>query len=61
MPDKKFRSFYNLENQKLNTWADHLGCEFKHHDALEDAIVTYEVFKHQREVEADNGSGFSCM
>lgn len=34
-------------NQKLNSWADFLDIQFKHHRADEDAKVTLEVMKYQ--------------
>lgn len=42
------RSVWGVENQKLSTWMNKLGIEdSKHHSALFDARVCFEVFKFQ--------------
>jgi len=45
---KKARERWQIENQKLDTWAHKLGLKFKHHNSLEDARLCYNVFKYQR-------------
>ena len=39
---------WDIKNQKLDTWADKLGIEFQHHNAIQDARLTLEVLKYQR-------------
>ena len=39
------------ESQKLDIWGNFLGIEFDHHNSLEDAGVTVEVFKYQYKIE----------
>lgn len=37
------RKLWDLQNYKLNTVANHIGCEFKHHDSIEDSRVCAEI------------------
>lgn len=39
---------YQIENQKLSTWASKLDITFEHHTALDDAKVCLEVLKYQK-------------
>ena len=36
---------YPIQSNKLSTWASHLGKEFNHHNALDDAGVCMDIYK----------------
>ena len=38
---------WGLKDQKLGTWGEKLGIKFRHHSALDDAMLCYEVLKFQ--------------
>ncbi len=36
-----------VKDQKLSTWAEYLGFELNHHEAMSDALACAEVFKYR--------------
>lgn len=51
---RKRKNQITLPNQQLSTVAKHFGIEFKAHDALEDAVVTYKLYELVNAINADD-------